>query len=1059
MLYDFTLYPIEFILESMLIIFIGLTGSTFWSIVVLALSVRMLTKPLEKITGAAVKSQAQFETVLNPQLAAIKYEFSGSQRHDAITRLYQRYSYHPIFAVRSLLGLLVQLPFFIAAYFMLSGFTDMSGVVVPVLGDLGVPDSLLFGRFHLLPFIMTFVNILALVTVADSDRKGLIQGLAISFVFLVLLYESPLGLIIYWTTSNLVSLGSNLLPKLAKRVSLKITLPSFRGSEVERFFEEYAYIFLVVNLAILVPLLGVLGDQFNLFTAHGMTGAAIVSLLLFLMLLPATMLSLLRWLAKLLGVVKGFDAVILTIFLGVFLTYLFNKAGYGLFSSTYEPAILFGAALLATSASVVIILNSEILKKLSYFSLLIPLIVLHFIFVSPASTLFKGAGGLQSVKPEGIRDTPVFLLVFDEFSGLTLQQADGSLDVSRYPGFAEIAQNADYFPNALTIDYHTSIAVPSMLSGTMRLAGAAGPLSTAGELGLASGENLIELFQSWGEGVRAGSAILPADLMDEKSTNLYSLASDLGTLYLHIISHQNWIEDKIGIIPSTWKNFGIFYEIGDETDMSKEEHPESLGVYFDWLQKLTMNADDKQFNFLHVEFPHTPYVTTATGRIQTNSRVFLPQIITKEEFAADQPLINVSYHNYLQQSAYAGVLLKNVINVLKDAELYEKSLIIVTADHGVSYSAEGLNRREPDASDSWKNIVSVPLFVKYPFQEEGRVNDSFVTILDIAPTIMDVVDIDPPWELSGESLRSLGSNSKSVSVELIPRFENYFTDILTLFKKGLARKNALFGAGSPVTEVAVNYTEDPKFSALLNVDVSKYSTEELSELSANWSGSVRPSEISHFGRVYLGSEPQNGKVIAAVVNDKIRAVFVTGNIKGQRGNFAFSLPETELVPVELAVSLFEVEVGEELVMKELGAYKGAQFLFQEKTDIVYDWKNSVESTNGLASLNVHDDGVSVLVSTGRDPYLVMQEVSDQPISVPTIRIELESSKDLIVQLFYQTLNEPGFSESRNLTFQIYEGSSVVYFEIVDPEVSGDFRIDLGQGGATEIEIADIEVRY
>jgi hypothetical protein len=649
--------------------------------------------------------------------------------------------------------------------------------------------------------------------------------------------------------------------------------------------------------------------------------------------------------------------------------------------------------------------------------------------------------------------------VFDEFSGLTLQQTDGSLDVSRYPGFAEIAQNADYFPNALTIDYHTSIAVPSMLSGAMRLAGAAGTLSTAGELGLASGENLIELFQSWGGGVRAGSAILPADLMDEKATNLYSLASDLGTLYLHIISHQDWIENKIGIIPSTWKNFGVFYEIGDETDTSKEGHPDSLDVYFDWLEKLTTNSDDKQFNFLHVEFPHTPYMTTATGRAQTNSRAFLPQIITKEEFAADQPLINVSYHNYLQQSAYAGVLLEKVISVLKDSGLYEKSLIIVTADHGVSYSAEGLNRREPDASESWKNIVSVPLFVKYPLQEEGRVNESFVTILDIAPTILDVVGIDPPWELSGESLRSIDASSETISVELIPKFEEYFTDILTLFEKGRARKNALFGSGSPVTEVAVNYTEDPIFSALLNVDVSKYSTEEFSELSANWSGSVRPSEISHFGRIYLGSEPQNGKVIAAVVNDKIRAVFVTGNIKGQSGNFAFSLPETELVPVELAVSLFEVEVGEELVMKELGAYKDARSLFQEKMAIEYDWKNSVASTNGLASFNVHDDGVSVLVSAGRDPYLVMQEVSDQSISVPTIRIELESSKDLIVQLFYQTLSELGFSESRNLTFQIYEGSSVVYFEIADPEVSGDFRIDLGSGGVTEIEIMDIEVRY
>lgn len=1059
MLYDFTLYPIESILESMLIIFIALTGSTFWSIVVLAISVRLLTKPLEKITSVVVRNQTQFEAVLSPQLAAIKSEHSGSQRHDAITRLYQRYSYHPIFAVRSLLGLLVQLPFFIAAYFMLSSFTGMSGVMIPVLGDLGVPDTLLFGRFHLLPFIMTLVNILALVTTGNSDRRSLVQGLILSFGFLVLLYESPLGLIIYWTTSNLVSLSSNLIPRLAEKVPVKISLPSFKGSGVERFFEEYAYIFFVVNLAILVPLLGVLGGQFNLFTAHGITGGAIISLLIYGVLLPSIVLSLLRGLAKLLGAAKAFDGLILVVFIGIFLTYLFNKAGYGILGSDYEPAILFLTALLVTAGAVAIILNTGMLRKLSYFSLMIPLVLLHFIFVSPASTLFAGSGGMSGEKPDGINDTPVFLIVFDEFSGLTLQTPDGSLDVLRYPGFAEIASSADYYPNALTVDYHTSIAVPSMLSGTMRLGGAVGPLSTAGELGLASGENLLDLYKSWGGGVRAGSSILSADLTDEKKTDQFSLASDLATLYLHIVLHQDWIEKKIGVIPSAWKDFGIFYNADDEIDSSIDGQPAGLDAYFDWLAKVEVNAADKQFNFLHLDFPHVPYVTTATGRRQSNSRAFLPQLITKESFAADQPLINVSYHNYLQQSAYAGVLLGKIIDVLKDAGLYDKSLVIVTADHGVSYSAEGLNRREPDAQESLANIVSVPLFIKYPFQADGNVKKTFVSILDIAPTIMDVTEVAPPWDLTGESLKTVGDKTLTSSVAQIHASTDYFENFSDFFDSSRARKNALFGVGSPVTQVAVNYTEDPMYSGLLNTDVSTYLVEELSDLDASWRGSVRPSELTHYGRVYLAGQPQNGKVIAAVVNNKILAVFVSGSIKGQGGYFAFSLPETEIVPAELAVSLYEVGSGVVPVMKKLRQYRGELALFQEKTRIEYDWESAVQSTNGVDSLTVEEDAINVLVSSGNDPYLVMQSISDLAISEPVIRIELESSKDLILQLFYQSVSESGFSESRSQTFQIYQGDNVAYFEIPDTEVSGEFRLDLGPGDFTEIDIDDIEIRY
>lgn len=1047
MLYNFTLYPIEAVLESMLIIFIGLTGSTFWSIVVLALAVRLLTKPLEKITAAAVKNQAQFEAVLRPELAAIKNEYSGSQRHEAITRLYQRYSYHPIFAVRSLLGLLVQLPFFIAAYFMLSGFTEMSGVMVPLLGDLGLPDTLLFGRFHLLPFIMTSVNILALVTVADSSRKNLIQGLAISIVFLVLLYESPLGLIIYWTTSNLVSLGSNFIPELAKRAPIKNPILSFKGSNIQRVFEEYAYVFFVVNLAILVPLLGVLGGQFNLFTAHGMTGEAIISLLFYVLLLPSFVLSLLRVLLKSLGGAKAFDGLVLSVFIGIFLTYLFNKAGYGILVSSYEPLVLFLFALLVTAGVVIVIFNTGVLKRLSYFSLIIPLVVLHFIFVSPASTLFAGPEEGLVKLPGGVNDTPVILMVFDEFSGLTIQDAEGGMDASRYPGFAEIALNADYFPNALTVDYRTDIAVPSLVSGTLR---------SGGDAGLAAGENLIELFKDWGGGVLAQSSVLPADLMYEQQVNLYSFASDTLTLYLHIISHQDWIENKIGAIPPTWKNFGIFYALGDESDIA---HSEPLDIFDGWLQQLSNNPVDKQFNFLHIEFPHAPYTSSATGRAQVNGEFFRRQLFVSETIDAGQPFLNVAYHNYLQQSSYADLLLQRLIGELKTTGLYEKSLIIVTADHGVSYNAAGLNRRIPLTKESWRNIVPVPLIIKYPFQQTGTVSDSFVTTLDIAPTIMDVTGVASPWAFAGESLKALNTKSQTSSVELTPGFDDFIGGAPGLFDEGRSIKASLFGVGSPVSKLAVNYTEDSVYSMLLNTDVSKSVVGGISDLHAVWGGSLRPSELTQYGKVYLGSQPIDGKVIAAVVDNKIQAIFVSGVVKSESGKFAFSLPETETTPIQFAATLYEIEPGEDLVLKQIEIFEQGRLAFESKNIIEYDWRNSVLSTNGLDSMIVANERISALSSSSDDPFLVMGPVSDVAIANPTIRIELVSNKELLLQLFYQTSAELFFHGDRSEISTIYAGSNTVYFQIPEAEVAGDFRIDLGFGGLTDVDIVDIEVRF
>lgn len=488
MIYQFTLAPIESILETVFIILFGVSNSYLLSLVLLAIFVRLATKPLEKYASRAVTSQAEIESVLAPQIDEIKHKHIAVQRHNAIKRLYARYAYHPVFAIRSLAGIGVQLPFFIAVYFMLSGYSKLNGIMIPVLGDLGKPDTLLFGSAHLMPFAMTLVNVLALVTVPGFNRKSVIQGLFISLMFLVLLYDSPLGLLIYWTTSNLFSLISNFAPTIGEKLKLKKSEVKFKNTLAGHSFEEYAYLFFVTNLAILVPLLGVLGEQFNFFTAHSLSSKSIIILLLVISLIPALILSFLRWASKRMEFVKVFDSAILFVFIGLFLFYILNKVGYGFFPSKYEPYILFFLALVLTIVAVVFVFKKQLLKNLSYCSLIIPMIFLNFIFASPAASLFRSFHGVIPSATAKINDTPVFLLIFDEFSGLTLQNVKGQLDVLRYPGFAELAAQSDYFPNALTAHERTGISVSSIASGNLRIR----------DRGLTPGDNLIEFFQSRG---------------------------------------------------------------------------------------------------------------------------------------------------------------------------------------------------------------------------------------------------------------------------------------------------------------------------------------------------------------------------------------------------------------------------------------------------------------------------------------------------------------------------------------------------------------------------------
>ena len=67
------------------------------------------------------------------------------------------------------------------------------------------------------------------------------------------------------------------------------------------------------------------------------------------------------------------------------------------------------------------------------------------------------------------------------------------------------------------------------------------------------------------------------------------------------------------------------------------------------------------------------------------------------------------------------------------------ALVIVTADHGVSFRREvrGVTRLSLNMAD----IAAVPLFVKYPGQTRGRTDRRAASVIDVLPTIADVLEI------------------------------------------------------------------------------------------------------------------------------------------------------------------------------------------------------------------------------------------------------------------------------------------------------------------------------
>lgn len=208
----------------------GVVGNWGLAIMLLSLSVKVLMWPL---TWIAERWQAEVnrqQSLLAPELAAIKREFKGEEAHNRTLEVYRRNGISPFYTLKSLAGFLVQIPVFIAAFDMLGENFALAGAPFLWVTDLSMPDRVAAlpgvlagvlpffgGHLNLLPVLMTAFTILAArlqedPSLAPALRAGQrLRLYGMGALFFVLLYAFPAGMVLYWTTNNLLHLGKILV--------------------------------------------------------------------------------------------------------------------------------------------------------------------------------------------------------------------------------------------------------------------------------------------------------------------------------------------------------------------------------------------------------------------------------------------------------------------------------------------------------------------------------------------------------------------------------------------------------------------------------------------------------------------------------------------------------------------------------------------------------------------------------------------------------------------------------------------------------------------------------
>ena len=133
------------------------------------------------------------QKAMQPFVSHIKKTFHGAEQTMMLQTYYRENDYKMIYTLKSSLSLLIQIPFFMAAYRFLSNLALLKGTSFGPIQNLAQPDGLLaLGNMNInvLPILMTIINIIAgAIYAKNSSKSTKIQIFGLAILFLVILYN------------------------------------------------------------------------------------------------------------------------------------------------------------------------------------------------------------------------------------------------------------------------------------------------------------------------------------------------------------------------------------------------------------------------------------------------------------------------------------------------------------------------------------------------------------------------------------------------------------------------------------------------------------------------------------------------------------------------------------------------------------------------------------------------------------------------------------------------------------------------------------------------------
>jgi hypothetical protein len=545
------------------------------------------------------------------------------------------------------------------------------------------------------------------------------------------------------------------LANLATSAQQSAPARKVRWPDLRREVWPFLELLILCGFVIAQPLFDVTGQSPEFFVFRHVGASEILLLVVVVTLLPALVLWALEVAAGLLGerVRRVVHLAFVTALLALLALEVLKKV-----SPLRGKRLALLALVVAGLAALLYVKRPGVRLWLRYLAPAPLVFALLFTTVSPTSKLVLPQHADAAPAAQAAAKTPVVMVVFDEFPMMSLLDSKGHIDARLYPNFARLAAGSTWYRNATGVSGLTTNAVPALLTGRY-------PTKARIPLYSAYPNNLFTLLgHSYDLKVSESvTRLCPPDLCSgsagtaERPTALPVLMKDVAKVWTKIVSPRTVQEDVTAQFADPSATSGQIGVDGQppprvQFGIVMNNKPVRWNDFVRGLQAPSAAAKPP-FSFIHILLPHPPWYYLPDGRSYPfpfdsfglrAGRTWETNSWTNEPW----PVL-LAHQRHLLQLAYTDTLIGQLLDRLEAQGLYDKALVVVTADHGNSFTP-GQPRRILTARNAHE-LLWVPLFVKTPAQRKGVVDDRNWEHVDLLPTVADLLHVRVPFAVDGMS--------------------------------------------------------------------------------------------------------------------------------------------------------------------------------------------------------------------------------------------------------------------------------------------------------------------